>query len=102
MRLLGLALLLCACGDNRDGGLDGGLAIDGGDNPSLDLFGEPCEQPPAPEIGICHMGEGACHDEAGGSVCRPFCDVAGVAQCAVRMGIETVTDRGACVCVPAS
>jgi hypothetical protein len=102
MKRAWFALLLCACGDNRGGGLDGGLAFDGGNDASLGLFGEPCEQPPAPEIGICHEGEGACHDEPGGSVCRPFCDVGGESQCAARNGIETVTDRGACVCIPAS
>jgi hypothetical protein len=97
-----LALLVCACGDNRGGGLDGGIVIeDSGDGGGGgDLFGEPCVQPQAPEIGICREGEGACHDEAGGSVCRPFCHVGGEPQCSARMGIETVTDRGACVCVP--
>lgn len=64
------------------------------------LFGEPCVQPPFPEIGGCHRGEGACHDEAGGSVCRPWCSAGGVSQCAMRDGVEQATDRGACVCVP--
>jgi hypothetical protein len=106
--LLALALaspagLGAACGDNvrgepvdalrpREAGVD---AFMGGT-----LFGEPCVQPPFPEIGACHLGEGACHDEAGESVCRPWCHVGGVSQCAMRGGLEQVTDRGACVCVP--
>lgn len=87
--------LLVACGDNNSIFIDAAAP----DAPT-DLFGESCEQPPFPEIGICHEGEGACHDEAGGSVCRPFCHVDGVAQCMARGGVEQDTDRGACVCVP--
>jgi hypothetical protein len=95
MRLALLVALCTACGDNV-AGPDALIAVDAAGS----LFGEPCTQPPAPEIGICHEGEGACNDEAGGSVCRPFCHVEGVPQCAARQGIERVTDRGACVCVP--
>ncbi len=91
-----LLVLACACGDNRPTEVDAPLP----DTMGGDLFGEPCTQPPAPEVGICHEGAGACHDEAGGAVCRPFCHVAGVPQCASRNGIEVETDRGACVCVP--
>ena len=39
------------------------------------------------------------HEQAG-AVCRPWCAIGGVAQCAARGGNEHVTDRGACVCVP--
>jgi len=95
-----LAIVIAACGDDRP-------AIDAAVLPDLtsdvlggDLFGEPCTQPPAPEIGICRDGAGACHDEEGGSVCRPFCHVAGEPQCAARDGVERKTERGACVCVP--
>jgi hypothetical protein len=94
--------VIAACGDDRPGA-DGGLTgLDGPTADTLggDLFGEPCTQPPFPEIGICHEGEGACHDETAGSVCRPFCHVEGQAQCAARNGVEVETDRGACVCVP--
>lgn len=93
-----------SCGDNRPGDeivdarprRDAGAdALTGGT-----LFGEPCEQPAFPEIGTCHLGEGACHDEPEGPVCRPWCHVAGVPRCMALGGIERVTDRGACVCVP--
>ena len=106
MRIFALAIpagLGAACGDNlrgelvdaasmREAGVD---AFAGGT-----LFGEPCVQPAFPEIGTCHLGEGACHDESEGSVCRPWCHLEGMPQCAARSGIEVVTDRGACVCVP--
>jgi len=98
-----LALALSACGDDRPGSpaIDSRLVVEAGiDAAAGDLFGEPCTQPPAPEIGICHGGEGGCHDEPGGSVCRPWCHVDGVPQCAARNGVETTTDRGACVCTP--
>jgi hypothetical protein len=87
---------LVACGDNVPG-VDVLLTEEAATG---SLFGEACTQPPDPEIGICHDGEGACNDEAGGSVCRPFCHVDGVPQCDARAGVELVTDRGACVCVP--
>lgn len=93
-----LVLFACACGDDRPGVTDAPLPVD--DILGGDLFGEPCTQVPAPEIGICHEGAGACHDEPGGSVCRPFCHVDGEPQCAARNGVEVETDRGACVCVP--
>jgi hypothetical protein len=89
---------LCACGDDRPGAVDAPIPEE--DAPVGDLFGEPCTQPPFPEIGICHDGAGACHDEEGGSVCRPFCHVNGEPQCETLDGVEVVTDRGACVCVP--
>jgi hypothetical protein len=93
-----LALALVACGgDDLPGPVDGSVLADVA---AGDLFGEACTQPPFPEVGICHDGEGACHDEAGASVCRPFCDLGGEPQCVARNGIETLTDRGACVCVP--
>ncbi len=97
-----IALAAGACGDNRPGApVDAGLVVEaGGDAIGGDLFGEPCTQPSAPAIGVCHDGEGACHDEAGGSVCRPWCHVGDTAQCEARGGIETTTDRGACVCTP--
>ena len=89
-------VVVAGCGDDLPV-----LLVDAAvDVPIGDLFGELCTQPPFPEIGICHEGEGACHDEAGGSVCRPFCHVADEPQCAGRAGIEVETDRGACVCVP--
>jgi len=97
-----IALALAACGgDDRPGvpppdGLTIEAAVDG----AQDLFGEPCTQPEAPQVGICHEGEGGCHDEPGGSVCRPWCHVDGVPQCEARGGVDTTTDRGACVCTP--
>ncbi len=97
MKWLCAVVVVAGCGDD----LPVLLADAAVDVPPIgDLFGEACTQPPFPEIGICHEGEGACHDEAGGSVCRPFCHVAGQAQCAARNGVEVETDRGACVCVP--
>lgn len=96
-----LIAVACACGDDRtgvDAVLPSGDAA--GDALGGDLFGEPCTQPPAPEIGLCRDGAGACHDEPGGAVCRPFCHVQGQPQCTARDGVEVVTDRGACVCVP--
>ncbi|HEU0036846.1 MAG TPA: hypothetical protein VFQ53_39825 [Kofleriaceae bacterium] len=99
-----LAIALAACsGDNLPAPPgDARLEFEAGTDASIqgDLFGEPCTQPPAPEIGICHDGEGACHDEAAESVCRPFCHVDGVPQCGPRGGVETIDDRGSCVCVP--
>lgn len=95
-----LVLGIAACGDDRPGSDLPPLPDAPVDVATGDLFGEACTQPPAPEIGICHDGLGACHDEPGGSVCRPFCDVEGQPQCASRDGVEVETDRGACVCVP--
>ena len=95
MRALVLAFVV-ACGDNVAG--PDVLVIE--DAAGGSLFGEPCTQPPAPEIGICRDGEGACNDEAGGPVCRPFCHIENVPQCEPRQGIEQITDRGACVCIP--
>jgi hypothetical protein len=93
-----VVLAIAACGDNRPGS---NLLPDApADSPAGDLFGEPCEQPPAPEVGICHDGLGACHDETGGAVCRPFCHVEGQPICDTIGGVEVDTDRGACVCVP--
>lgn len=92
-----LALLGCG-GDDRPAPID--VALPPADVLGGSLLGEACTQPPPPEIGLCHEGEGACHDEPGGSVCRPFCHVGNVAQCAALGGIETITDRGACVCTP--
>jgi len=102
VRILLVAGTIAACGDNRAGPPgDAALVFEAGaDALGGTLFGEPCTQPPAPEIGICHEGEGGCHDEGAGSVCRPFCHVNGVAQCEARNGKESITDRGACVCVP--
>ena len=97
--LIGLA----ACGDNLPGkAVDASVVFDTAIDASLagDLFGEACTQPPFPQIGVCHDGQGGCTDETGGSVCRPFCHVNGVPQCAARDGNEVITDRGACVCVP--
>lgn len=99
-----LIVLACAaCGDDRPGAGSDAQSLDAPPDAGAtgDLFGEPCTQPPAPEIGICHDGLGACHDEDGGSVCRPFCTIAGQPQCEGRQGVEVETDRGACVCVPA-
>ncbi len=95
-------LVIVACGDNRAGPpIDAPLIIEADvDALGGTLFGEPCTQPTAPAIGVCHDGDGACHDEPSGAVCRPFCHVNGVAQCAARSGVESITDRGACVCVP--
>lgn len=97
-----IVLAIAACGDDRPG-IDAPLPADAPPDVGAtgDLFGEPCTQPPAPEIGICHDELGACHDEDGGAVCRPFCEIEGQAQCEGRNGVEVVTDRGACVCVPA-
>lgn len=98
------AVLVAAlgCGDNRSGPqFDAALLFEAGlDAQGGTLFGEPCTQPTFPAIGTCHEGEGACHDETGGPVCRPFCHVGGVSQCTARGGNEVLTDRGACVCVP--
>ena len=91
-----LVFVLAACGDNAPG-VDGGFVLA---DAAGSLFGEPCTQPPAPEVGICHDGQGACHDEPEGSVCRPFCHVEGQPQCASLDADEAITDRGACVCVP--
>jgi len=90
------------CGDDRQG-VDASIVVE--DTPAEatvqgDLFGDDCTQPPFPQVGICREGQGACHDEASGSRCRPFCTLDGVPQCMARQGIEAVTDRGACVCVP--
>jgi hypothetical protein len=90
------------CGDDRQG-IDASIVVL--DTPAEatvqgDLFGEECTQPPFPQVGICRDGQGACNDEASGSRCRPFCTRDGVPQCMARQGIEVVTDRGACVCVP--
>lgn len=94
-------VLVAGCGGDDLPATDGSVSVlDGPDTPGGDLFGEACTQPPFPEIGICHDGEGACHDEPGGSVCRPFCHAQGEPQCVGRDGIEQLTDRGACVCVP--
>jgi hypothetical protein len=99
-----LAVWLAACGDNRPADpADATLPFDvGGPDVSLEgmLFGEPCTQPAFPEIGVCHDGAGGCNDEPGGSVCRPFCHANGVPQCSARSGVDRITDRGACVCVP--
>jgi hypothetical protein len=92
-----------ACGDNLRGEpVDAVLPHEASVDSFMGgtLFGEPCEQPPFPEIGGCHVGEGACNDEDGGAVCRPWCYLGGMPQCAMRGGVEHVTDRGACVCVP--
>lgn len=100
MRVAVLVVLL-ACGDN--GGRDP-VDLDAGptdaplDAPEGDLFGEPCEQPPFPVVGLCHGEKGACHDEPGGSVCRPYCTVAG--GCEAIGGVEIIDDRGSCLCVP--
>jgi len=102
MRLV-LGLLLVACGDDRPSDpADATLVFEAGLDSSLGgtLLGEPCTQPPFPEIGECHEGEGGCHDEPAGPVCRPWCHVNGLAQCAARNGVEQITDRGACICVP--
>jgi hypothetical protein len=95
MRFAGLALVGIAACNDPPAPVDAGV-----DTIVVDLFGEPCTQPEFPAIGLCHEGEGACHDETGGSVCRPFCDNGGMSQCAGRGGVETETDRGACVCTP--
>ena len=100
MRLWAAVLVAVGCGDDR-AGVDSGIF----DTPAEasvqgDLFGEDCTQPPFPEIGVCRDGQGACHDEDTASRCRPFCTKDGVSQCTLRQGIEAVTDRGACVCVP--
>lgn len=97
-----IVLAYVACGDDRPGS-DAPQAIDAPADAGAtgDLFGEPCSQPPAPEIGICRDGLGACHDEEEGAVCRPFCTIGGQPQCEGRGGVEVETDRGACVCVPA-
>jgi hypothetical protein len=98
-----LAVLVVACGDNRRGIDDAALPLLEASVDALvsgNLFGEACVQPPFPEIGACHQDGGACTDEPGGSVCRPWCHVEGVAQCMPRGGVEQITDRGACVCVP--
>jgi hypothetical protein len=104
IRMLVLAASISVgCGDNRAGpAIDAGLAVDTGPDASLagDLFGEPCTQPPFPQIGTCHDGQGGCTDETGGSVCRPFCHIDGVEQCMPRGGTQQITDRGACVCEP--
>jgi hypothetical protein len=103
MRCLALLVVLVACGDDRPADpADAGLVLETDVDASLSglLFGEPCTQPPFPEIGVCHDGEGGCNDEAGGAVCRPWCHVEGQPQCEAREGVETITDRGACVCVP--
>jgi hypothetical protein len=91
MRFAVVAIGIAAC-DDPPAPVDAPVAVD--------LFGEPCTQPEFPAIGLCHEGEGACHDETGGSVCRPFCDTGGMPQCEGRGGVETETDRGACVCTP--
>ena len=93
-----LLLVLAACGDN--------IAVFDAPNQSDapgtvgSLFGEPCTQAPFPEIALCHEGLGACNDETGGSVCRPFCVFHGFDQCGVLGGKDITTDRGACLCVP--
>ena len=97
MKRLCMLALLWACGDDRPGA-DALIAED--TLPTGDLFGEPCTLPPFPEIGLCRDGAGACHDEPGGAVCRPFCDVEGEPTCEARDGVEVTDDRGACVCVP--
>jgi hypothetical protein len=87
-----------ACGDNVVGGGDAGI---GDAQPNVgSLFGEPCVQAPPPAIMLCHDGLGACHDEAAGSVCRPFCLFEGFHQCGTLGAVEITTDRGACLCVP--
>ncbi|MEO8702459.1 MAG: hypothetical protein ABI867_20615 [Kofleriaceae bacterium] len=104
MKHWAVILVLTACGDDRPADpADAALAFDGGGpDASLQgmLFGEACTQPAFPEIGVCHDGAGACNDEAGGSVCRPFCHDNGIPQCTARTGLDHITDRGACVCVP--
>ncbi len=101
---LALALGGAACGDNVAGPIvDAAPMREAGTSDAFlggTLFGEPCVQPEFPEIGVCHLGEGACHDEQDGPVCRPWCHLEGMPQCVARGGIERVTDRGACVCVP--
>jgi len=106
--LAALALALPAgigagCGDNRAGEpADAPILHEASVDAFMggSLFGEACTQPPFPEIGGCHLGEGACHDEGAGAVCRPWCAIAGIPQCQLRGGVETITDRGFCVCVP--
>lgn len=103
MRLAWLVVVAAACGDNRTGIADAALPFLEASVDSFvggTLFGEPCVQPPFPEIGACHDGAGACHDEGPEALCRPWCHVNGVAQCDPRGGVELITDRGACVCVP--
>ena len=98
------AALAGACGDDRPAEpADARLVVEAGaSDASLAgmLFGEPCVQPVFPEIGRCHDELGGCTDEPGGPVCRPFCHAGNAAECAARGGVERVTDRGACVCVP--
>jgi hypothetical protein len=101
MRALLPLVFVFGCGDNRpEGPVDAALVFEGGADAGGGLFGEACTQPAFPEIGICHDGEGGCNDEAGGAVCRPFCHIDGEPQCEARGGVETITDRGACVCTP--
>jgi len=101
MRLV-LVLAVFGCGDDHGGADAAAVVVDTPAEATVagDLFGDPCTQPPFPQIGVCRDGAGACNDEPGGSVCRPFCTREGMPQCMSRMGIELVTDRGACVCVP--
>ena len=89
------------CGDDRRG-VDAIVVTDTPAEATVqgDLFGEECTQPQFPQVGVCRDGQGACNDEASGSRCRPFCTLDGVPQCMARQGINFVTDRGACVCVP--
>ena len=94
--------LAIGCGDDR-AGVDAAITLSDAPGEAAvtgDLFGDSCTQPAFPQIGLCRDGEGACTDEGEAAVCRPFCTREGMPQCAARMGVERVTDRGSCVCVP--
>lgn len=100
---------LLACGDDGregmpDAGRDAGVAPDGQD--PMGFFGEPCTVNPSPSVVvICHNGEGACHEENGTGVCRPFCyttDIPQTETCSRRGGrcIDSEPSGSAYVCVP--
>lgn len=76
-------------------------------DPAEPLFGEPCEQPPFPQIGGCRPDPKVVGGYAGVCIdgrCRPVCGTFdnGVSreQCCLRGGVERPDGRGACGCAP--
>lgn len=87
-----LVVLVAACGDNQQGPVPP-------EPPPSKLFGEPCETVPGADITPCHSEQGACVQEQGDYVCRPWCTT----DCEAIGGTEQSLPAGesgwlACVC----
>lgn len=70
------------------------------------FFGEPCTVDKRTGVVVlCHSGEGACNEEGGIGVCRPFCytvDIPQTETCKARGGVcvDSEPTGSAYVCVP--